>query len=86
MGNIWKLLFQGEKQSQDEKKAIAQNWPISWFWIRHISQIQKSNFLMHPFSKKELLPEEGKAIGTFRCENFLAKEKLDLCSRRPSTW
>lgn len=71
-GEYLEALFQGEKQSQTQKETIATK--LAYFTGLDKSYIlrSKNQVLMHRF-KKELLREEGKAIGTLD-GRFLAKE------------
>lgn len=79
-GEYLEALFQGEKQSQTEKEAIATK--LAYFTGLDKSYILRSNnqILMYRF-KKELLRAEGKAIGTLD-GRFLAKE-TDLVAEGP---
>jgi carboxypeptidase C (cathepsin A) len=79
-GEYLEALFQGEKQSQIEKEAIATK--LAYFMGLDKAYIlrSKNQILMHRF-KKELLREEGKAIGTLD-GRFLAKE-TDLVAEGP---
>ncbi|WP_133555309.1 S10 family peptidase [Algoriphagus boseongensis] len=62
-GDYLQSLFLGEKQTQAQKEAIAEK--LSYFTSLDKTYILRSDnqILMHRF-KKELLREEGKAIGT----------------------
>lgn len=79
-GEYLEALFQGERQSEAEKDAIATK--LVYFTGLDKAYILRSNnqILMHRF-KKELLREEGQAIGTLD-GRFLAKE-TDLVAEGP---
>jgi carboxypeptidase C (cathepsin A) len=79
-GEYLEALFQGEKQSQTQKEAIATK--LAYFTGLDKAYIlrSKNQILMGRF-KKELLREEGKAIGTLD-GRFLAKE-TDLVAESP---
>jgi len=80
-GDYLESLFQGEKQSQTEKEAIATK--LAFFIGLDKEYILRSNnqVLMNRF-KKELLRKEGKVIGTLD-GRFLAKE-TDVIAESPT--
>jgi len=62
-GDYLKSLFLGEKQTQADKEAIAEKLAYFTGLDKNYILLSDNQILMHRF-KKELLREEGKAIGT----------------------